>query len=41
MLYRRVIPNKDLPYSSGNSTQYSVMIYREEESKNKSEYMYN
>ena len=34
-------PNKDLPYSTGNATQHSVMIYMEEESKKKSESMYN
>ena len=26
-------PNKDLPYSTGNTTQHSIMIYMEEESK--------
>ena len=34
------IDNKDLLYSTGNSTQYSVMAYMGKESKKKSGYMY-
>ena len=33
LLYIRWIANKDLLYSTGNSTQYSVMTYMRKESK--------
>ena len=33
------ISNKDLLYSTGNSAQYSVITYKEKDSKNG--YMYN
>ena len=33
LLYIKQITNKDLPYSTGNSTQYSVMAYMGKESK--------
>ena len=33
LLYIKEITNKDLLYSTGNSTQYSVMNYMEKESK--------
>ena len=33
LLYIKEITNKDLLYSSGNSTQYSVMTFMGEESK--------
>ena len=39
LLYRKQITNKDLLYSTGNSTQYSVMTYMEKNLK-KSGYMY-
>ena len=39
LLYIKQITNKDLLYSAGHSTQYSVMAYMGKESK-KSEYMY-
>ena len=39
-LYIRKITNKDLLYSTGNSTQYSVITYMRTKSK-KNEYMYN
>ena len=32
LLYMKQITNKDLLYSTGNSTQYSVMAYMEKES---------
>ena len=44
LLYIKQIPNKDLLYSTGNSTQYSVMSYLGEESKKSGfiyQYMYN
>ena len=41
LLYIKQITNKNLLYSIGNSTQYSVMAYIGEESlKNKKEWMY-
>ena len=40
LLYITQITNKNLLYSIGNSTQYSVMTDMGKESK-KSEYMYN
>ena len=33
LLYIKWIPNTDLLYSTGNSTQYSVMTYMGKESK--------
>ena len=33
LLYTKQITNKDLLYSTGNSSQYSVMAYMEKESK--------
>ena len=33
--YTEWLPNKDLPYSTGNSIQYSVIIYVRKESKRK------
>ena len=33
LLYVRQIKNKDLLYSTGNSTQYSVITYMRKESK--------
>ena len=33
LLYIEQIPNKNLPYSTGNPTQYSVMTYMGIESK--------
>ena len=39
LLYIKQITNKDSPYSTGISTQYSVMDYTGKESK-KSGYMY-
>ena len=33
LLYIKQITNKDLLYSTGNSTQYSVMAYMENESE--------
>ena len=39
LLYIKQITNKDLLYSPGNSTQYSVMAYMEKNPK-KSGYMY-
>ena len=33
LLYIKQITNKNLLYSTGNSTQYSVMTYMEKESK--------
>ena len=38
LLYIKWITNKDLLYSTGNSTQYSVMTYMGKESKK--EWMY-
>ena len=35
LLYIKQITNKDLLYSTGNSTQYSVMTYMGTESKKK------
>ena len=41
LLYIKQITNKDLLYSTGNSTQYSVMAYMEKESKeNEWRYIY-
>ena len=34
LLFIKQITNKDLLYSAGNSTQYSVMAYMEKESNN-------
>ena len=39
LLCRKQITNKDLPYSTGKSTQYSVITYMGKESK-KSGYVY-
>ena len=39
LLYIRWITNKDLLYSTGNSTKYSVIAYVRKESE-KDEYMY-
>ena len=45
LLYIKQVTNKDLLYSTGNSTQYSVMAYMGKESKRKNTsgymYMYN
>ena len=35
LLYVKQITNKDLLYSTGNSSQYSVMIHMRKESKKK------
>ena len=40
LLYINQITNKDLMYSTGNSTQYSVIIYVGRESKKKNGYIY-
>ena len=34
LLYTKYIINKDLLYRTGNSTQYSVIIYMRNESEN-------
>ena len=39
-LYIKQITNKDLPYSTGNSTQYSVVTYMGKESKKEWIYVY-
>ena len=42
LLYIKCMTNKNLLYSTGNSTQYSVMAYMGKESKKKkSGYMHN
>ena len=40
VLYVKQIANKDLLYSTGNSTQFSAMIYMEKKSEKKCMYMY-
>ena len=40
LLYIKQITNKDLVYSIGNSTQYSVMTYMGKESKKEWIYVY-
>ena len=40
LLYIKYIANKDLLYSTGNSTQYSVMAYMGKESKKEWMYVY-
>ena len=40
LLYIKQITNKDLLYSTGNSTQYSVMTYMGKESKKEWIYVY-
>ena len=40
LLYFKWITNKDLLYSTGNSTQYSVMTYMGKESKKEWIYVY-
>ena len=40
LLYIKQITNKDLLYSTGNSTQYSVMAYMVKESKKEWRYIY-
>ena len=40
LLQIKQITNKDLLYSTGNSTQYSVMTYMGKESKNEWRYTY-
>ena len=35
LLYIKQITNKDLPYSTGNLSQYSVIIYKEKQSEKK------
>ena len=40
LLYIKQIANKNLLYSTGNSTQYSVMAYMGKESKKMSEYIF-
>ena len=40
LLYIKQITNKDLLYSTGNSTQYSVMTYMGKESKKECIYVY-
>ena len=39
LLYIKYITNKDLLYSTGNSTQYSLMAYIGKEYKNESLYV--
>ena len=38
--YLKQVTNKDLPHSTGNSTQYSVMAYMGNESKKEWRYIY-
>ena len=38
--YIKWIVNEDLPYSTGKSTQYSVITYVEKESKKEGIYVY-
>ena len=40
LLYTKQIINKDLLYSTGNSTQYSVITYMRKESKKEQIYVY-
>ena len=40
LLYVKQITNKDLLYSTGNSTRYSVMAYMEKKSKREWIYVY-
>ena len=40
LLYIKQLTNKDLPYSTGNSTQYSIMTYMGKESKKEWVYVY-
>ena len=40
LLYIRQITNKDLPYSTGNSMQYFVMVYMGKESEKEWIYVY-
>ena len=40
LLYIKQITNKDLLYSTGNSTKYSVMTYMGKESKREWIYVY-
>ena len=40
VLYIKEITNKDLLYSTGNSTQYSVIIYMGKESEKECMYAY-
>ena len=40
LLYIKYITNKDLLYSTGNSTQYFVMAYMRKESKKEWIYVY-
>ena len=40
LLYIKQITNMDLLYSTGNSTQYSLMTYMEKESKKERIYVY-
>ena len=40
LLYIKQITNKDLLYSTGNSTQYSVMAYMGKDSKKEWIYVY-
>ena len=40
LLYIKQVTNKDLLYSTGNSTQYSVMAYMGKESKKECIYVY-
>ena len=40
LLYIKQITNKNLLYSTGNSTQYSVMTYRGKESKKERIYVH-
>ena len=40
LLYIKQVTNKDLPYSTGKSTQYSVMTYMRKESKEEWIYAY-
>ena len=40
LLYIKQITNKNLLYSTGNSTQYSVMTYMETQSKKEWTYVY-
>ena len=40
LLYIKQITNNDLEYSTGNSTQYSVMVYMGKGSKKECVYVY-
>ena len=40
LLYVRLITNKDVLYSTGNPTQYSLIIYMDKESEKELMYTY-